>query len=265
MTHAAPPTSPTVSMLSTNPSLGASGGPALLRRRPGLGNRNAFSVAAIVIVVAFGLLVAKTGPMTRLDLAGVQALNTLHIGFVGAVGSGVYAAFSPIEAVSITVVIVGVIALATRDLRLAGTFALTVAVTWISSDVVKLIVQRPRPDASAFANHLGVAEVDPSYPSGHMAFIATLALTFYLLAAGKSYRPAVAAVGMVAVAVVALSLVSDGVHYPSDVIASIAWSLAVAPGVVAASNRFLLPLTYRSATRRAAHPTDRTAAHRENA
>lgn len=237
--------------------------PTLLGRRSVGADQVAFSVAAIVIVVAFGLLIAKTATMTRIDLAGVQALNALHTGFIGRVGSAVYAAFSPIEAVTITVV-VGVIALATRNLRLAGTFALTVAVTWISSDVVKLIVARPRPDASAVTNHLSTAPVDPSYPSGHMAFIATLMLAFFLLAEGKRYRPLIGVIGTIAILVVAVSLVSDGVHYPSDVLASVVWSVAVGPLVAAACNRVVGWPTRRPPIRHSTSTATRFDSHREN-
>lgn len=38
-------------------------------------------------------------------------------------------------------------------------------------------------------------------------------------------------IGAAAVAVAALALVTDGVHFPSDVIASVVWTLAVAPAV----------------------------------
>jgi undecaprenyl-diphosphatase len=36
-------------------------------------------------------------------------------------------------------------------------------------------------------------------------------------------------VGIAATAVVGLAVVSDGLHYPTDVLASIAWALAMAP------------------------------------
>lgn len=220
--------------------------PALLRLTPGRPDTTAFSIAAVVVVAAFGLFIAKTHAMTYLDLQGVKALNPLHTGLIGALGSAVYKAFSPVEAVALTVVVVVIIWAVSRKLRLAGTFALTVAVTWLSSDIVKVLVHRARPDRTAFSHHLAQSPVDPSFPSGHMVFVATLALTFFFLARGKTYRPLVGLVGLVVVVAVAFSLVSDGVHYPTDVFASIIWSLGVAPLVLGLSNRYLLSRTYRT-------------------
>ncbi|MCU1528148.1 MAG: hypothetical protein JWP75_1911, partial [Frondihabitans sp.] len=206
----------------------------------------AFSIAAIVVVLAFGFLISKTHAMVHLDLDGVKVLNKLHDGFLGKLGADVYKVFSPVEAVVITVVIVLAIWAVTRNLRLAGTFAVTVAVTWLSSDIVKLLVHRARPDRNAFSNHLAERPLDPSYPSGHMVFVATLALAFFFLARGKSYRPVVGVVGILVTVIVAFSLVSDGVHYPTDVLASIVWSIGVAPLVLGLWNRFVVPLTYRT-------------------
>lgn len=217
--------------------------PPTERRRPGMlrpvgsGDGLAFSVAAIVIVVAFGALVAKTGAMTRVDLRGDVLLTRWHTGAVGALGSAVYRIFSPAEAIVLTAAVVVVIALVTRHLRLAATFAVVVAGTWVPSAVVKILVDRARPDTAALSHHLTTMPTDPSYPSGHMVFVTSLALAFVFLAHGTRRRPIAIAVGIVAVAVVGLCLVSDGVHYPSDVLASIVWSLGVAPLVLAVCNR----------------------------
>lgn len=209
----------------------------------------AFSIAAIVIVLAFGFVVAKTHAMTHLDLQGDKALNTLHTGALGQLGSAVYTIFSPVEAVLLTVVVCLVIGAVTRNLRVAATFAVTVALTWLSSDIVKVLVHRSRPDPAALPHPFAHQPVDPSYPSGHMVFVATLALTFFILARGKPYRPVVGVVGLVVAVVVGLCLVSDGVHYPSDVIASGVWSIGVAPLVLDLWNRFALPRTYRADTK----------------
>lgn len=206
-------------------------------RPVGRGDGLAFSIAAIVIVLAFGFLIAKTAPMTRFDLRGDIALTTLHTGAFGALGSAIYKAFSPAEAIGFTLVVVVVIGVVTRNLRLAATFAIVVAGTWVPSDIVKILVHRPRPDAGALSHHLATMPTDPSYPSGHMVFVTSLALAFFFLSAGTRWRPVAIVVGIVAVVTVGFCLVSDGVHYPSDVLASLVWSLGVAPLVLAVCNR----------------------------
>lgn len=214
-------------------------------------------VAAVVLVTVFGLLIAKTGWMTRADLRGVEALNVLHTGLLGAVGAGVYRVFSPVSAVVLTVVIVGVLWVVTKDLRVAAVFAVTVAVTWLSSDIVKMLVERPRPDHAILTNPLGIAPADASFPSGHMVFVATLAVMFFLLARRSVHRGTVTVIGFVAVLVVAFSLVADGVHYPSDVIASVVWSVAVTPAVLHLVDRYALP---RVPARLAGSTRERTSA-----
>ena len=220
--------------------------PGLLRSPQGRPDALAFGIVSVVVVAAFGFFVAKTHAMTHLDLEGVKALNRFHTGFLGKLGADVYKVFSPVEAVALTVVIVLIIWAVSRNIRLAATFAVTVAVTWIPSDVVKFLVHRARPDHTAFSNHLAQSPVDSSYPSGHMVFVATLMITFFMLSRGTAYRGIVAVVAIVVVAVVAFSLVGDGVHYPTDVLASILWSLGVAPLVLGLWNRYILPRTYRT-------------------
>jgi membrane-associated phospholipid phosphatase len=46
--------------------------------------------------------------------------------------------------------------------------------------------------------------------------------------------------------IVGVALVIDGVHYSSDVAASALWSIGVAPMVLQAWNRLILPRTYRA-------------------
>jgi len=227
----------------TRPARALPGLLASAQERP---DRTALSIVAIVVVLVYGFLLAKTHAVTHLDLQGVKALNHLHSGFLGKLEADVYKIFSPVEAVGITVVIVLLIWAVTRNLRLAATFALTVAVTWLVSDVVKILVHRARPDRAAYSHHLAEHPLDPSYPSGHMVFVATLMVTFFMLARGTAYRAVVAAAAIIVIAIVAFSLVSDGVHYPTDVLASIVWSIGVAPLVLGLLNRFVLPRTYRT-------------------
>ncbi len=73
------------------------------------------------------------------------------------------------------------------------------------------------------------AQVDASYPSGHTAFVTALVVTIVLgLAAGRS-RWLGRIIGGLLTLGVAVALVVDGVHFPSDVVASIVWGIAVAP------------------------------------
>ncbi|RKR73341.1 phosphatase PAP2 family protein [Frondihabitans australicus] len=215
--------------------------------RPGTGRNDwlAFGVGAIAVVLAFGLILARTPGMTRIDMSISVALTRLHTGAIGALGSAVYKIFSPVEAITLTALIAVAILVVSRNLRLAATFAALVAITWIPSDIVKILVHRLRPDADELPHHLTPMPTDPSYPSGHMVFVTTLVIAVVLLARGSRWSALATGLGAVVVVVVALCLVTDGVHYASDVIASIVWSLGVAPFVLELWNRYVLPRTYR--------------------
>jgi undecaprenyl-diphosphatase len=89
------------------------------------------------------------------------------------------------------------------------------------SDLVKLLVSRPRPPVE----HLQ-AVAGSSFPSGHAtqasAFWFSLALASRSVPAAARATRVVWVLAAVIVAAVALSRVYLGVHYPSDVIAGVA-------------------------------------------
>ena len=181
----------------------------------------------IVVVLVFGLIIRDT----RFDFTIVQALNSHHHGAVGTITNAVYQSFGPAPAIVGTIVLTAIIAAITRNLRVASTFAATIAGTWLSLAVIKLIVHRPRPDASLLPFPFSPAQIDASYPSGHAAFVTALLVTIVLGLASRRNRWIASTLGGVLIAAVGMALVIDGVHYPSDVIASIVWALAVAPAV----------------------------------
>ncbi len=114
-------------------------------------------------------------------------------------------------------------------LALAIAFAGTIALTWIPSDIVKIAVGRPRPDATLLPHPVTQMPVDPSYPSGHVVFVTALVLTLVLMLKGtRWHRPAVV-LGTIAVVVVVFSVAILGVHYPTDALASVLWALGVFP------------------------------------
>jgi len=182
------------------------------------------SVVGILAVVVFGLLIKNT----HFDLAVVQYFNGFHHGTIGSLTNAVYKFFGPAFAIIGTVVLTGVIILLTRSLRVASTFAVTIAATWLSLAAVKIIVDRLRPDPALLPFPFNPAQIDASYPSGHTAFITALVVTIFLGVAIR-YRWVAAIIGGLVIAGVGLSLIIDGVHYPSDVAASILWGIAVAP------------------------------------
>jgi len=176
-------------------------------------------------VVIFGLIIRGSA----IDVAVVQFLNGFHNGLIATVTDGIYNYFEPAPSIIGTVLLTAVILVVSRNLRIASTFAVVIAATWLSLAVVKLLVHRVRPDESLLTFPFTPTQVDASYPSGHTTFITALVVTL-VLAVSVGYRRWLAGVlGGSVVAGVGIAVVVDGLHYPSDVIGSIVWAVTVAP------------------------------------
>ncbi|MBT2504160.1 phosphatase PAP2 family protein [Curtobacterium sp. ISL-83] len=163
------------------------------------------------------------------DAALADAFNTLHTGTVAAVTNLVYHVFSPVPAIAITAAVTALIWALRKDVRAAAAFAGVVALTWIPSDIVKIVVHRPRPDVYLLTHAYTPLQVDASYPSGHTVFVTAFVIALILVTRHTRWSRLVCVLGVLLIAGVAMSLLIDAVHYPTDVIASILWALAVAP------------------------------------
>jgi undecaprenyl-diphosphatase len=102
---------------------------------------------------------------------------------------------------------------------------------FVTDQVLKPFVERPRPSTVAGARVIGQAPETHSFPSGHAtsSFAAATVLAFAL-----RRRPARAAAFVLA-ALIALSRVHVGVHYPLDVLAGSLLGLTI--GVVVTGGR----------------------------
>ena len=191
---------------------------------------------SVVVVLAGGLALRRSA----VDLPVDQWLNHGHVGAGAAIGDLVYTALGPVPAVIVTVVLTVVIVVVRRDLFVASTFAVTVAATWLSSAAVKVVMGRPRPEASLLL-HPPAPQGDASYPSGHAVFVTALAVTAVMVTGSVVLRRVWAIAGCLAVVGVALAVVSDGLHFPTDVLASVIWGASIAPAVSIAWARFIAP------------------------
>ncbi len=181
------------------------------------------AAAAFVVLVVAGIAL-RPGQ----DIGLAQVLNRLHTGLVGTLSTAVYRIFEPVPSVVLTAV-VAVVVWIVKDLRTGAAFAGVVALTWIPTEIVKVVVHRGRPDVHVMPFPYLPVQTDPSFPSGHTAFIVALVVALAFLLRGTRWHPVVVGVGTAVVLLVALALAVDAVHYPSDIAASVVWSLAVAP------------------------------------
>lgn len=195
-------------------------------------------LATIVFMISVGLAL-RAAPIDA-DLS--RAMNGWHVDGVGTVTALVYDLFSPIPAMILTVIVTGLIWALTGRVALAVAFAGTIALTWIPAEIVKIAVDRPRPDATLLPHPVANMPVDPSYPSGHVVFVTALAVTVIVMLRGSRWhRPAIV-LGTFLVALMAVSVAVIGVHYPSDALASVLWVLGVFPAARIIWTRMAMPL-----------------------
>ncbi len=181
------------------------------------------AVAVFVVLVVAGIAL-RPGQ----DLGLARALNGLHTGALGAVTSATYKVFEPLPSVVYTVVL-AVVIWVVKDLRTGAAFAGVVALTWIPTEVIKVVVHRGRPDVHVMPHPYLPVQTDASFPSGHTAFIVALVVALVFVLRGTRWQPVVVGVGTVVIVAVAVALAVDAVHFPTDIAASVVWSLSVAP------------------------------------
>lgn len=179
-----------------------------------------------------GVLLTALGFILRVapfDAPAVEALNRAHTGAWGQIADAIYFMLEPVPAAFLTLLILITIAAVLRSVRTAIVFGGIVALTWLPTAAIKVVVDRPRPDIFTLIHPFTPAQVDGSFPSGHTAFIAALSIAFWFLLRGTRGASIALINGTVSTVIVGLAVVSDGLHYPTDVLASIAWAIAMAP------------------------------------
>lgn len=161
----------------------------------------------LALVIGSGLAV-RNGQAARLDAEvrrRVEALRTPERDAFVRVATDLGSLFG-------VGVVAGSLAAAGRS-RLAVRVALSGATAWTLAQATKPLLPRERPYQSDGAERLVVEPAGTSWPSGHAAVAAAMAIT---LGEGRS-GPLRAALGAVAVAV-GISRVYVGVHHASDVV-----------------------------------------------
>lgn len=185
------------------------------------------AVAGAIVVIGLGFVMKAT----QADQGLVVALNQTHTGTWGTFSSAVYRAIEPLPAVVITLVIAAIVWAVSRSLRTALLFGLTVAFTWLPVAAIKMLVDRPRPDVALLAHPFSPLQTDGSFPSGHTAYVVALTIGFWFLLRDTRFAWVPVVLGSAATAVIGLAVVSDGLHFPTDVLGSILWALTTAGAV----------------------------------
>ena len=172
-------------------------------------------------IEALGLLVSGNPPITAAEMNAVIAVNGFHAPAFDAIAQSIDVVFGPRFAVLVGVLAVVIAGLIGRSWLTALRMALLIAIPWAAADVIKVIIQRPRPDMSLLAHPLLVEPTSFSYPSGHTAFATALGMSAVVMLAGWRYRAAAVVVATVVALTTAWSRMYLGAHYPSDVLGSL--------------------------------------------
>jgi membrane-associated phospholipid phosphatase len=189
-----------------------------------------FGIALLIVAVPFGLLleqVVRLGPVDRADKAVASDLHTLACDRPALVTAmRVVSALGTFPWIHLFVLLTVGWLILRRERRLAIFVAATTISGGLLNGAVKVLVDRPRPSLQGCL--LGTAR-GFSFPSGHAMSTTicygTLVLVGITFVARRWRTPLIAGYGGW-VALMALSRMTLGVHYLSDVLGGVALGIA---------------------------------------
>ncbi|GGN08014.1 hypothetical protein GCM10009721_39630 [Terrabacter tumescens] len=214
-------------------------------------------IAVLAAALAFGVTVTKVGAARTGELGLDESIAQHRDAVLTWVALAINVGFGTLVAPLLLLVTCATLWFRNRFAAVA--FGCLTVIGWLSVEVGKVLVHRTRPPAAAV--HALVSETAPdSYPSGHTAFAAAalFAVVAVLVLTGRPTR-VVWIVGAPVVAIVALSRLYLGVHYLTDVLASVVFAAASVLVAATLCHPWLVPLRDRDRHRRHRHTVPRDA------
>lgn len=179
-------------------------------------------VAAVLATFLLGL-VAKAGPVARLDLRADEHIAHDRAGALTTAAKAISVIATPEVFGPAVLIVLPLILLALRRKPAALMAFCTVGGALALAEVAKKLISESRPPAALQAM---AADSGASYPSGHTAAAAVLAVALVIVVTGAGRRLAALVLAGGFAAAVAVSRVYLGDHYPLDVIGSVLCALA---------------------------------------
>lgn len=181
----------------------------------------------LALTVVLGMLCRTSGVVTGADRHLIILIQGLRAPWTNAIAQVIEVALSPKSVIAIVALLVLAVGLKRRSLDAAIAVGVASVGPWVCAYAIKLLVERPRPVGFLLA---GVpTPTDASFPSGHVAIAASLAVTVTALVWHTRLRVTSIVGGILFVLIVSISRVLLGAHFPTDTIGS---GIAVASGAV---------------------------------
>jgi membrane-associated phospholipid phosphatase len=217
----------------------------------------AAGIILLLLTINVGVIAKSLGQSSpELDL--LVALSTMRVPVLDTVALGIQYGFEPLVNCAILAVICVGLLWPLQDPLRAVAFGSIASVGWVSSEIGKYTVLRPRPPHSTVRALILETSRD-SFPSGHTSFVFSIvcAIILVLLKPGVGRRIAIVA-GAIVVVVVATSRLYLGVHYPTDVAGSVMISAAALMVWLPIWNLRIEPLMLQSTLLASLSPAKRT-------
>ncbi|QFQ01913.1 PAP2 superfamily protein [Corynebacterium urogenitale] len=183
------------------------------------------ALIGMVIVIALGFAVKDS----TFDLPLTQAMNSLNVGVFGDVVNFVYGSLQPIFSFGFCAAGVIIYVVRRHPWRPLISFAATVIFAWLPIVFLKKFYQRPRIDPADLPNPGDYVPHDWSYPSGHTAFVTAVVVALLLATHATKAHNIARILGAVFTLIIIGCVMTVGVHYFTDALASVIWAFTVGP------------------------------------
>ena len=200
------------------------------------------ALIGMIIVITLGFAVKDS----TVDLPLTQAMNSLNHGAYGTAVNFLYGALQPIYSFGLCVAGVVIYLVRRHPWRPLVSFAATIIFAWLPIVFLKKLYQRPRIDPADLTNPGDYVPHDWSFPSGHTAFVTAVVVAMLLATHGTKAHSLARIIGGLFVVTIVGCVMTTGVHYFTDAMASIIWAFTVGP-----VGWMLFSLIFRGAERKA--------------
>jgi membrane-associated phospholipid phosphatase len=180
----------------------------------------AWGVGLFAVVVVLGFAVRFLPSLATPQLGLIDAINRQNSAALDSVARALDLLDHPVV-VAVILVVLFLILWATVSWRRGLGVCVVTGAGWVTCLVTKYVVHQPRPSTASLTHPVDITPSTLSYPSGHVAFIAALAVALMAVAGTRGLRFVIGIIAAVFVLIVGWSRLYLGLHYPTDVVGGV--------------------------------------------